>query len=213
VTSYLQRCAYQPVTTYQQAFYYEPVTTCCQTTVGAPIFGAPPTGAGPPHVADPGAAPAGGPPNVSDGTDQPGSETRLNRYPPPAAPVMPRVDESRQPQLKGPLTLPAASPSQPPPQVHIDRIAALPGPNLEGQVVASRDRAPHAGARVLFVSADRQGPQQSVTADSDGRFQTSLAAGSWLVYVRNTDGDPVFADKVEVKEEETRRMTLVSRSN
>jgi hypothetical protein len=215
VTSYLQRCCYQPVTTYREACYYEPVTTCCTTQVGAPVMtlppgaqvvppaGAPPAG-GPPHVTDPGQLPPAGPPGVSDGTN--GENTRLDRYP-PKGPTMPRVDES---SAKPPRPLPAA-PADSPPKVRIDRIAALPAPNLEGRVVADRDRNPHAGARLLFVSADRQGAQQTATADGDGRFRTSLASGAWLVYVRNADGDPVFADKVEVKDDAPRQLTLVSR--
>jgi hypothetical protein len=227
VTSYLQRCCMQPVTTYRQSFYYVPITTCCTTTVGAPVC-QPPAGAAvtqpgvtaPPRVTDPGAAPLPNPPpSVSDGATQPqppppGENMRLDRY--PTAPAMPRAaDESsiRQPQLKAPLALPPAGgpAASPPPKVRIDRIAALPAPNVEGQVVASGSRTPHAGARVLFVSADRQGAQQALTADGDGRFHASLSAGAWLVYVRNADGDPVFADKVEVKDDEPRQVTLVSR--
>src|SRR5205085_8082783 len=86
----------------------------------------------------------------------------------------------RQPRLGAPVT-----PASPAPKVHIDRIAYLPEHNVGGQVVRADDRAPRAGARLLFVNAERDGDQQSVTSDGQGRFQATLTKGTWLVYVRN----------------------------
>ena len=227
VTSYLRRCAVQPVTSYQQAFYYEPVTSCCQTTVGAPVL-TPPAGAAitpapgtaaPPQVTDPGPAQPGSlppysPPNVSDGGNTQTSDSkRFDRSPNPG-PSMPKVDESsRQPKLGTPQPFAPAPPQspEPPKAVRIDRIASLPGANLDGQVVKSGDRAPHAGAKVLFVSADRQGDQQSLTADGEGRFRTTLTSGGWLVYVQDAEGRPVFHEKVDVRDNAPQTVTLVSR--
>jgi hypothetical protein len=110
----------------------------------------------------------------------------------------------RQPQLRTPVL-----PASPPPRVRLDRIAALPGHNLEGQVVSGR--SPQPGARLLFVSADTAGRQQSVTADNQGRFRANLDSGSWLVYVRNGDGAPVFQEKVGVNDTVTRHVTLMVR--
>ena len=78
-------------------------------------------------------------------------------------------------------------------------------------MVKAADRTPHAGAKVLFVSAERQGAQQSVTADGDGRFRTSLASGGWLVYVQDGDGRPIFHEKVDVRDNIPQTVTLVSR--
>ena len=79
--------------------------------------------------------------------------------------------------------------------MRIDHIASLPKPNVEGQVVKAADKRRTPGRKLLFVSADRQGDQQSVTADGDGRFRTTLASGGWLVYVQDDDGRPVFHEK------------------
>jgi hypothetical protein len=63
----------------------------------------------------------------------------------------------------------------------------------------------------MFVSADRQVPRPLVTADNQGRFEASLASGSWLVYVEGSDGRPVFQRKIHVRDNETYRFSVVSR--
>ncbi len=233
VTSYMQRCQVTPVQSYQQAFYYEPVTSCCQTTVGAPVLTLPagasvtqavptapiapiaPAAPSSPQVAEPGATlPPYTPPTVTEGGNTTSSESkRLDRNPNPG-PAMPKAfDESRrQPQLGSPQPFapaPVATPE--PPQVRIDRIASLPKTNLEGNVVKAADRTPLSGAKVLLVSADRQGTQQSATADGEGRFRATLAAGDWLVYVQDGEGRPIFHEKMELRDGEPRTVTLVSR--
>ena len=191
VTSYLQRCYYQPVCSYQQAFYYEPVTTCCQTTVGAPVTTLPPGASVTP--APQGAAP----PNVTapPGVSEPGS---LPPYTPP-----PNVSDGANTQTSESRRF-NGSPNPGP---------AMPKALDQGRVVKSADNSPEGGARLLFVSAERQGAQQSVTADGDGRFQAALASGGWLVYVKDADGRPVFQEKVDVRDDGPRTMTLVSRAN
>jgi hypothetical protein len=229
VTSYMQRCQMQPVQSYQQAFYYEPVTSCCQTTVGAPILTLPPGASvtqavptapaaptAPPQVSEPGTTlppytPQ--PPTVSEGGTTSSESKRLYHNPNPG-PAMPKAfDESRrQPKLGSPQPFtpaPVATPE--PPRVRIDRIASLPKANLEGNVVKAADRAPHSGAKLLFVSADRQGAQQAVTADGAGRFHATLASGGWLVYVQDGEGRPIFHEKVDMRDDEPRSVTLVSR--
>jgi len=233
VTSYMQRCQMQPVQSYQQAFYYEPVTSCCQTTVGAPVLTLPPGASvtqavpsgpaapalpqGPPQVSEPGNTlppytPPGGP-TVSEGGTTSSESKRFDRNQNPG-PAMPKaIDESRrQPKLGSPQPFtptPVATPE--PPRVRIDRIASLPKANLEGNVVKAADRAPHSGAKLLFVSADRQGAQQAVTADGAGRFHATLASGGWLVYVQDGEGRPIFHEKVDMRDDEPRSVTLVSR--
>jgi hypothetical protein len=91
----------------------------------------------------------------------------------------------------------------------MDRIAALPAGQVQGQVV--RGDLPVAGAQLLFVSADRRQPRQTAATDRNGQFQVSLASGGWLVYVQGSEGKPVFQRKIDVRENETRQMNLVSR--
>jgi hypothetical protein len=226
VTSYLQRCCLQPVTTQQLVSYYEPVTTCCTTTVGAPVC-QPPAGA----AVAPAAPPAfnGSPPAVGEGRQvplpqQPPSVGEGREYSPPTTsegtrydrnpnPYMPKASDSsyyRQPQSQSPAPSRPAAPAQAPPRVRLERIAALPEYNLEGQVV-STERVPRANARVLFVSADQAGGRQAVTADVRGRFQATLASGGWLVYVQDSQGKQVFQRRVDVSGEQPFLMTLVSR--
>jgi hypothetical protein len=136
---------------------------------------------------------------------------------PPYAPATPNYNQPYKPgngtsyrQLPPPVRPPQPPPA--PPAVRLDRIVAIPGGNaqVQGQVVRL-DRSPRGGAQLMFVSSDRRGPQQSVTADNRGQFQVTLASGGWLVYVHGADGKPVFHTKIEVKGEETRQVTLVSR--
>ena len=181
---------------------------------------APPQVVAPPQVSEPAAAPPANlppytPPNVSDGGNTPTSQSnRFDRNPNPG-PAMPKAfdQSSQQPRLGSPRPdqpAPAQTP-EPPPAVRIDRIASHSGASVEGRVVKSSDRTPHAGAKLLFVSADRQGAQESVTADGEGRFRTSLASGGWLVYVQDADGRPIFHEKVDVRDDAPQTMTLVSR--
>lgn len=222
VTSYLQRCCMVPVTTYQQVTMYEPVTSCCSTPCAPSCQPAGPSAAAAPAVpavpADPGAPP---PPSTSETPSVPGSPpppppttsdglgsfrrdyprgVRQTTEPPPAMPRATDGTSLRQPQLRQPV--PAAP--------RVDRIAALSGHATEGQLVGAA-RAPQAGVRVMFVSADQTAPQQSVTTDASGRFQVSLASGAWLVYTEDTTGRPVFQQKVQVRGGAPMQMTLVSR--
>jgi hypothetical protein len=81
---------------------------------------------------------------------------------------------------------------------------------VEGQVVRANN-APQPGTRLLFVSADRQGERESVTADPAGQFRVTLASGGWLVYLEAADGRPVFHSKIDVQDNQQRQVTLVSR--
>jgi hypothetical protein len=212
VTSYLQRCALQPCTSYRQVSYYEPVTTCCQTscstTVGAPVTTPPP---GATINQQPGATITQPPPSSTEGQGNGGPPTNSESQLPNTGrlrPMPPAEGNSyRQPQLKSPVASPA--PSQPGPNVRLERIVSLPSPNLSGQVVGNGK--PQAGAKVLLVSADKSRTQQTVTADRKGNFEVTLASGSWLVYVHGADGKPVFQDRVDVRDDSPRQVVLTSR--
>jgi len=237
VTSYLQRCCMKPVTSYQQAFYYEPVTTCCTTSVGAPIAALPPgasaaPGAPPPGVSSQPAVPPPGvssqpsvpPPGVSSQPSTPPPGVNSTEAPPPGqsqgtnygtnynnrAPRMPLAPDSssyRQPRLQAPIPVQPAAPAR----VRFDRITSAPRYNTQGQVMRA-DRVAQGGAQVLFVNADQNGLRQTVTADARGRFQTTLATGTWLIYVQDGLGRLVYQQKVSVRADESLSpMTLVSR--
>jgi hypothetical protein len=236
VQSWAQRCCQVPVTTYQQSFYYEPVTTCCtppaptccptaynppcppaaSAAVPQGTYSAPPSGASsiapytPPAVTEQNASP--GVREYPDASKTPSGSPLYDRYyPAPQTPTMPPASGAalRPAAPRLPVVPPAPVPVAPP-AVKLERIVAGPAAQLQGQVV-SNDNAPRAGARVMFVSAARQGPQSTVTADTAGKFRVTLASGGWLVYVKGVDDKPVFYSKIDVRDNENRQVTLVSR--
>lgn len=219
VTSYLQRTQMVPVSSYQLSHYYEPVTTCCNTTTGAPIFGTLPATAQPsvPAVGEQQQqqplVPTPSRPRV--GEDPSGaSDSYYRRYRETNPPPMNGAEGSsfRQPRLDTPVPATPPVQTQPnPPRVRLDRIVMLEEYNVEGQIVRAEDRTPRANVKLLFVSAEEDRAQQSLTSDASGRFQATLAKGSWLVYVRNPEGTPVFQKRIEVKDGEKVPVQLTSR--
>jgi hypothetical protein len=118
-------------------------------------------------------------------------------------------DSYRQPRLQAPVPVPPAAPARDP-RLRFDRITALPRPNTEGQVLTA-DRRPHSRAQLLFVSTDR-GVRQTVAADEQGRFQTNLIAGTWLIYLQNAAGQLVYQQRLQVgSASPPAPITLVSR--
>ncbi len=196
VTSYLQRTCQVPVVVQQQMFYYVPKTTTCTTTEGAPIYGGPVTGAplpaNPPAVGDTG-APA---PGVQDDAPKP----QFNPTPPTTS----------TPRLGNPQAQPVQTPRTPAADVPLDRVVSLkPNTGLEGRVIAGDNQA-QVGARVLFINAANSRERQTATTDAAGQFQTSLAPGRWLVYVKDADGQDDFRQEIEVGSRAT-PLTLVKR--
>ena len=61
-----------------------------------------------------------------------------------------------------------------------------------------------------FAFAERHETRQSATAGADGQFHVTLAAGTWWVYVNDGAGQMVRHSKVDVRQNETRQVTLVS---
>ncbi len=215
VQSWVQRCCQVPVTSYQQAFYYEPVTECCQpanpcqptaavAAAPAPDCGNPAAAASPAYPtypttpAAPGAQP-GATPRVDEQPNRINTDG-LRFYPSTPRESMPPASGS---SLRQPL--PAA-----PPPVKFDRIASGLAGQVQGQVVRA-DARPLANVRVLFVCADRREPQQTAATDGSGKFEVSLASGSWLVYLPGADGKPSFQRKIDVQNNQPRQMLLVSR--
>jgi hypothetical protein len=111
---------------------------------------------------------------------------------------------------QAPPRIPAPVRPLPPPAVRIDRIVAAPAGQVEG-VLASMRSVSWAGSQVLFISADRTAVRQTAGVDSYGRFRAVLTSGGWLVYVQGTDGRPVFQRRIDVRDNETQSIRLVSR--
>jgi hypothetical protein len=213
VTSYLQRCCLVPVTNYQEIRYYEAVPDCPQPCPNPPCpnggsYGG--SAGAPPYTPPSQPGPSQPPVRVEEGPPMGGAykpNMSLDRQLPAVSP--PQSPSSRmQPQPQSPQ--PPLAPPVAPPTVRLDRIVLGPAQGVEGQVLRS-GKTPHGGAQVLFVSAERQGVQRTVTADDAGRFSADLAPGGWLVYIKEPGNQTHFQSKLEVRNEMVERVTLVSR--
>jgi len=207
VQSWVQRCAQVPVTTYRQSFYWEPQTTCCSTTAGpAPCAVAPPVVGGqqtPPPVVGGQQTP---PPPVVDGKTGPGNYNEYYNNPKDQ-----QQSQSRQIAPNGGKVQVPVTPSPTlPANAKLDKIASSNGSMVQGQIVNDAN-APRAGVQVIFVSAKRQAPEQTVTTNSTGRFEVDLPQGEWLVYVRSTDGQQVYHSRIDVGAKQKAPIVLVSR--
>lgn len=231
VTSYRQCSYWEPVTScctpqpaccptsYQAAAPAPAVQEHVQAAPAAPNYAAPaaPNYAAPaaPAVTEQRQAPAVQEYPQRNGGNGGSGSPLYDRYYPPASPApsqMPKTEGSslRQPAPRLPVIAPAPVPVTPP-AVKLDRIVSLPHSNLYGRVVAANDDAPRANARLMFVSEAKSAAEQQVSADADGQFRVSLAKGGWLVYVQGNDNKPVFHSKIDVRDNESRRVVLVSR--
>lgn len=232
VQSWVQRCAQVPVTSYRMSSYWEPVTSCCtpqpaccptsmtapaaESAAVAPATQAPPAAQPQPGVAEQRSVPqqpaVQETPGASGSTGTGSGSPLYDRYysPPNSPSKMPGVEGSslRNAPPRRPTTLPPAAPVAPP-TVRLDRVVSVQKSTVAGQLVRS-DRLPQSGARVMFVSVAPQGAQQQVTTDATGQFRVTLASGGWLVYVDGADHKPAYHSKLEVKENETRQVTLLS---
>jgi hypothetical protein len=81
------------------------------------------------------------------------------------------------------------------------------GSGIQGLVVGAGSR-PRANAQLTLVSASQNDVRKPVTADSAGRFDTRLPAGTWLVYSRGGDGNSVYHGKLELSENQTKKITV-----
>jgi hypothetical protein len=209
VQSWVQRNYVVPVTTQQQSFYWEAVTSCSSPVAAVPLVPtavAPSTGPPPAAITEP--RPAQGP-GVSEFPNGRSSDAIPNqRYYPPGETTPGATGSS----YRQPLPSNSAPDKQtaPPPAVKLDRITAIQGGQVRGQVVRG-DNQPWAGVRILFVSVDQRLPRETVSTDSSGKFQANLASGGWLVYLQGSDERPTFHRKIEVSDSDKPELTLVSR--
>ncbi|MBI3406775.1 MAG: carboxypeptidase regulatory-like domain-containing protein [Planctomycetes bacterium] len=213
VQSWVQRCVQVPVTVMQKSCYWQPQTTCCQTTVGALIPmdpGAVAPGSAAPPTITPSTTPAPQtnppPPSIK------GEGGDYNRYYPPQIPEKATPNASWKPSLGAPSlaapVVPTTNP--PPPAVKLENIVVGPEATVDGQVVRS-DNTPRPGAKIWFVNAGAQAARQEVTANTAGRFQVTLASGSYHVYLQAADGATNYHSRIDVDPASGGTITLVNR--
>ena len=94
----------------------------------------------------------------------------------------------------------------------VSRVASTSGATVQGQIVANNYVTPMRGAKLVFVSKQSGGPQQTAQADLTGRFNVVLAAGGWNIYVGRPDGSLEYHSNIDVYGQgETRNVLVVSR--
>jgi len=132
------------------------------------------------------------------------------------------VDES-QPSSNYPPTnrqfvpvVPAPKPTLPAAPMRIEhvvsRVSGASSATVTGQIVANNYVTPQRGAKIVFVSKQSGGPQQSAQADATGRFSVALSQGGWNLYVSRADGTLEYHSSIEVAGQgETRNVLVVSR--
>ncbi len=185
VQSYVQRCQMVPYTAYRQSCYMEPVVT-----YSVPACPTCPTGAPAPAVMEqPGAAPRPLPGVSEDNRTLPKQN-------------LPPVESNKIKRVVPP------SNSQP---LQADRIASNSNGRLQGTIVADDRFTPKGGARIFFASASKQAAQFSAQADPGGRFSIDLPPGEWDLYMTGSDGKPVYHSQIDVKNNDQRLLTVVSR--
>lgn len=225
VQSWVQRCCSVPVTNYQQSFYWEPVTSCCtptsmvqanpapcatDQTAPAPLATAPGAGVNEqrainpmtPGVNETQAPGAAGAPGTGGGS-------QYDRY---YSPPTPGLQQTPPPPISGssnrqPAPLPQG---YTPPRVRLDSIVSTPKAHVEGLILRG-SQVPAAGETITFVSMDRQGSRLALRADQQGMFRTTLSSGAWLVYLDDVQGRPILHSKMELRDHENQRVTLVKR--
>ena len=227
-----RRSYYEPVTSYTRSSYYDPVTGCCQTVekphtrmvrkeecqtvmkaverlrmvptqvqreveVRRPIYYGP--------------------------------EERIVKSPVCALPnsssgAAPQVDviRSQQPtvtQDRGERIVPQQLPttpqslprSMPPAKVNARTTSRSSTTAVRGEVVRNDQSTPLAGAKLVLVSAADGGVREYVTADEFGRFDATVPAGTWHLYVGDGRGRAGFHKTVKLAEADERTFTVVSR--
>lgn len=188
VQSYVQRCRMVPYTAYRQSCYWEPVVCNdpCPNGAAAP-------GPGPGH-------------GVAPGVAEPPSSVPGGGRPAPGVSEGDRLPPQNLPNTRHRVTPPATGDAP-----RLDRIAGNSQGRLQGMIVSDDRITPKAGARVVFASAAKTGPQFSAQADPAGRFSIDLPAGEWNLYMADREGKPVYHSQIAVRGSDRRNVTVVSR--
>jgi hypothetical protein len=218
VDSWVQRCQKVPVTSYKLSYYYEPVTSCSSppvvATAPAPACNTCSAVPNPPGPVVPQASnypptdtrwQSSPPAGVSESTRQQGQAPNYERSYPPNDKMPSASGSSYQPNRSGQAPVVAPTPA-----VHLDRFASSEG-QIKGEVVQANWQPAH-NSRLVFINAERREARKEVTTDTVGRFQAQLTSGSWLVYIEDAQGKPVFSRQIDVRSNARNELVrLVSR--
>ncbi len=186
VTSYVERCAMVPVTTLKQVNYQQPVVSYYYppTPTGASYFPPPPMNSGGPSVEQI----RENPPNV---LPKAGSDMIV----PQELPVQP-----------GAFPKPGTAKIRP--EKTVSRSSVV---SVRGEVVLNDQITPRAGAKVVFLNADRPEQKEYATANAFGEFDVRLAAGTWYMYVGGETGKATYHKQISLGDRDTVDYKVVSR--
>ena len=195
VTSYVERCAMVPVTTLKQVTYQQPVVSYYYPPP------CPPAAASffPPALAGPFTGPPGGP-SVEQirenppGVTPPGGSDNTN-LPPMNLPTGPNASFPR----------PGAAKIRPEKTVSRSSVVIV-----RGEVVLNDQITPRAGAKLVFMNADKPEQKEYATANAFGEFDLRLPAGNWYLYVGDA-GNATYHKKIAIGDRDTVDYKVVSR--
>jgi hypothetical protein len=198
VTSYVERCAMVPVTTLKQvtfqqpvvSFYFPPQPACpppCPPTTGSGFFPLPPAaGSTGPQVEQLRENPPGVLPPTS------GSDT----LPPMNLPTGPNVSNPR----------PGVAKIRP--EKTVSRSSVV---SVRGEVVLNDQITPRAGAKLVFMNADKPEQKEYANANAYGEFDVRLPAGRWYMYVGSEAGQATYHKQINLGDRDTVDYKVVSR--
>ncbi len=189
VTSYVERCAMVPVTTLKQVNYQQPVVSYYYppAPTGTSFYPLPPMGApsGPTveqfRENTPGVMPGGGSDSTIPPTNVPSTPNNMSNPRPSTAKVRPERTVSRSSVV-----------------------------SVRGEVVLNDQITPRAGAKVVFMNAEKPDQKQYVTANAFGEFDLRLPAGDWYLYV-GEGTQATYHKKISVGDRDTVDYKVVSR--
>jgi hypothetical protein len=196
VTSYVERCAMVPVTTLKQVTYQQPVVSyyfppCpppCPPATGSGFFPLPP------------AAGSTGP-QVEQFRENPPSVL------PPAGGSDTMIPPTNVPSSPG-MSNPRPGVAKIRPEKTVSRSSVV---SVRGEVVLNDQITPRAGAKLVFMNADKPEQKEYATANTYGEFDVRLPAGRWYMYVGGETGTATYHKQISLGDRDTVDYKVVSR--
>ena len=82
---------------------------------------------------------------------------------------------------------------------------------VRGEVVLHDQITPRAGAKLVFLNADKPEQKEYATANAFGEFDVRLPAGNWYMYVGGEAGKATYHKKLSLGDRDTVDYKVVSR--
>ncbi|MBM3981725.1 MAG: hypothetical protein FJ304_15910 [Planctomycetes bacterium] len=182
VTSYVERCAMVPVTTLKPVCYQQPVVSYYYPPSSSGYF-----------------PPAPGP-----------TVNELRENPPMVMPPKGSSDGMIPPQElpAQPGAFPKPGGTKIRPEKTVSRSSVV---SVRGEVVLNDQITPRAGAKIVFMNADKPEQKEYATANAYGEFDLRLAAGNWYMYVGGENGKATYHKQISLGDRDTVDYKVVSR--